>query len=61
MTTESQTDFHIAAKVALIRRGLTITELAYRIGYPRNTVSMAIHRPGFPKVKAKIKRSLGLE
>jgi len=42
------------------RRRFTITELARRIGYARETVSRAINRGEFPEVQREIAQYLGL-
>lgn len=45
-------------KKQLIDRGLSITALAKQVGYPRPTVSRAIHQNIFPHVRAKISEVL---
>ena len=57
----SQDKFPIAAKKALLDRDLTITALAGRLGFARNTVSMAINHPILPTVRRKIAKHLKLE
>ncbi len=42
----------------MVRRNLTVTELAKRIGRRRDTVSTAIHSERFPRVKALIEEAL---
>lgn len=60
MKTRKQS-FWQSAKIRLIERGESITALAMRIGYPRNTVSLAIHeRRHMPKVELAIRKELGL-
>jgi hypothetical protein len=53
-------DFTLAVRIALLRRGETITQLATRLGYARNTVSMAINHGVFKPVRARIRADLGL-
>lgn len=50
----------IDAKVALAQQGRTITGLAREFHLARNTVSMAIHRGLFPRVRRLIATALGL-
>ncbi len=55
----TQGDFALAAKTALLRRGLTVTALAGLLGFARNTVSIAINHPSMlPTVKARIRSYL---
>ncbi len=62
MPTRTQQDkFRIAAKTALVEGNLTITALAGRLGFARNTVSMAINHPILPTVRKKIAKHLKLE
>lgn len=50
----------IDAKVALAQQGKTIARLAREFHLARNTVSMAIHRGLFPRVRQLIATALGL-
>jgi DNA-binding Xre family transcriptional regulator len=61
MPTKAQTNFAIQAKVKLLQRGWTVTELAKRVGRSRNAVSIALHHSTmFPLVRERIKEELGL-
>ncbi|WP_184206692.1 hypothetical protein [Prosthecobacter dejongeii] len=52
--------FKEAAKLAMMRRNLTVAALANRLGRQRNTVSIAInHETMCPGVKEEIKKELG--
>ena len=55
--------FGQSVKIRLINRHLSVTGLAERLGYKRNTVSLAIHsnRPGFDKVRQAIRAELDLK
>lgn len=57
----SQDKFRVNAKKALLDYGLTVTGLATKLGFARNTVSMAINHPVFPTVRRKIAKALKLE
>jgi lambda repressor-like predicted transcriptional regulator len=48
-------------KTRLLEQGRTITGLAKKTGYARNTVSMAINRLIFPAVLAAVRKELGLD
>lgn len=48
------------AKVALLQHSQTVTGLAAKLGLARNTVSMAINRGLFPRVRALIAAELHL-
>lgn len=49
-----------AAKIALVQRGQTVSGLARKFNLARNTVSMAINRGAFPRVRALIAQELQL-
>ena len=55
-----QDKFCVAAKTRLVELNLSITELAKRIGFARNTVSMAINHPIYPTVRRRIATALGI-
>jgi len=57
----TQDSFPIAAKKRLIERRLTVTGLAKRLGFARNTVSMALNHPILPTVRRKIAKELHLD
>lgn len=48
-------------RLALVRRGLSVTKLAKKLKHPRPTVSAALNRGKFPRVLEKIKEELGDE
>jgi hypothetical protein len=60
LTLRGQDNFGLQVRIALLRRGETITQLAARLGYARNTVSMAINHGVFQPVRARIRQELGL-
>lgn len=53
-------DFATEVKIALLRRGDTLTHLALRLGYARNTLSLAINKGLFPRVQRQIREALDL-
>jgi len=44
----------------MLERGLTVSALARKLGYSRNSVSLAINRSMFAGVLASIRKELGL-
>lgn len=52
--------FRVAAKSAITRRRTSITAVAGKLGFARNTVSMAINRYKFPRVLAALRKELNL-
>jgi predicted transcriptional regulator len=50
--------FRTWVKTRLIENDLTVSELAKRVGYPRRTVSAAIHGASFPYVVTSIAKLL---
>ena len=52
--------FRKAVKKALVDRNRSITSLASKLGYARNTVSMAINRYKFPGVIRDVREELGI-
>lgn len=55
------TDFSAQAKIRLIQRQESVTALARRIGFPRNSVSLAIHgRRRMPRIERAVRKELGL-
>jgi hypothetical protein len=57
----AQLDFAFQVKTALLRRKLTVTQLAKVLGYARNTVSIAVNHPSMmPGVKVSIRKHLRL-
>jgi hypothetical protein len=53
-------NFAIRVRITLLRRGETVTQLASRLGYSRNAVSMAINHGVFKPLRACIRADLGL-
>lgn len=49
-----QTQFERRAKIAAFERGLTITAIAEALGVRRETVSLAINKPGRASMKKAI-------
>jgi plasmid maintenance system antidote protein VapI len=45
----------------LVQMDLTVTGLAAKIGFARNTVSMAINHPVLPTVRRRIAKALKME
>jgi plasmid maintenance system antidote protein VapI len=61
MSSKKQAErFRFQVKSELLARNQTITALARKLGYARNTVSMAINRHIFPGVILNIRQELGL-
>jgi transposase-like protein len=60
MSTFKQQDFSTAVKEALLYHPevSTVSDVARRLGYHRNTVSRAIHQGGFVRVRKEIARLL---
>lgn len=59
--TEKQHDFTVKTKIALLRKRLTVTELARKLKLHRTGVSRAINDPSsLPTVAARIKKELAL-
>jgi len=57
----SQHKFRIAAKIAMVQRGLSVTALAKKIGCSRNGVSLAINHGLFKGTRNKVALELGLK
>lgn len=55
-----QEDFRLAAKTELLRREMSVTGLAKKIGISRNVTSVAINHGMYPTVRKKIARALRL-
>lgn len=59
---QSQAKFALRAKTQLLKRGLSIKDLAVILGLARNTVSMAINHPTvLPTVKERIRTELKMK
>lgn len=61
MQTIPQDNFRLTAKRRLLELGWSVTALAARLGFARNTVSMAINHPVYPTVRRRIAKALKLE
>jgi hypothetical protein len=57
---ENQTEFWLRVKMELLRRDLSVAQLARRLRRPRPTVSSAIHGASFPKVRELVRKELSL-
>lgn len=54
--------FGQSVKIRLIERHESVTTLARKIGFPRNSVSLAIHgRRRMPRIESAVRRELGLK
>jgi plasmid maintenance system antidote protein VapI len=60
-TIANQEKFSITAKKRLLERRMTITALARKLGFARNTVSMAINHPILPTVRERVAKHLNIE
>jgi transcriptional regulator with XRE-family HTH domain len=60
MPRENQDSFPTAVKIALVRKGMTVTDLAERLGKSRENVSRAIHNGQFPSINKRIRKALAL-
>jgi DNA-binding Xre family transcriptional regulator len=52
--------FPLRVKVALLERGITVTDLAEKLCLSRNGVSRAINHPVLPTVRRRIEKELAL-
>lgn len=53
--------FYLRAKIRLLERGQTISDLARMLGFDRASISLVIHgRRRMPGVEAEVRRELGL-
>lgn len=59
--TATQDKFRVDAKKRLIEQRLSVTRLAQKLGFARNTVSMAINHPVLPTVMHRVAKELKLE
>lgn len=55
---QAQTFDNVPLRLALVRSGMTVSELAEKVKRPRPTVSAALNRGKFPRVLALIKEAL---
>lgn len=55
-----QADFRVEVKTELLKREMSISQLAASLGRPRSTVSQAINRQRFPRVRREITNRLQL-
>jgi transposase-like protein len=58
MPRRSQDKFRLRVKTHLLRSGLTVTQLALKLGIRRTTVSVAINQDRFPRVQARIAKEI---
>ena len=58
--TQTQEEFMRSVKVALIKKGMSIGELAQELGLSRNTVSLAVNSGIYKPTQKKIKSFLNL-
>lgn len=56
-----QVDFALRVKTALLRKGLSVTDLATELGLARNTVSLAINRGLYAPTRQRIASYLSLK
>lgn len=52
--------FRMAAKTALLRREMTVTDLADRLRIQRSSVSRAINNGVYPRIRARVAEELNL-
>ena len=57
---EKQDNFQIKVKLALLRRGMSVKELAEKLDRPRSSVSQAINQERFFLLKKLITQELSL-
>lgn len=60
MRTRPQADFALRVKMALLKRGLSMTQLAVRLGVSRNTVSLAVNRGLYEPTRQRIAKELSI-
>ena len=56
--TAPQADFTLRVKVALLERGLSMSDLAHQLGLCRNTVSLAVNRGLYEPTRKRIAAKL---
>jgi predicted transcriptional regulator len=56
----TQANFREEAKIALLRRRMSISDLAAKIGRPRSSVSRAINGEVYPRLREAIRKALKL-
>lgn len=60
MRTRPQADFALRVKMALLKRGLSMTQLAVLLGVSRNTVSLAVNRGLYEPTRQRIAKELSI-
>jgi lambda repressor-like predicted transcriptional regulator len=60
-SSKNQTQFELAVKTELLKRGMTVTQLAKKLGFSRTAVSLAINQSVLPTVKDAIASHLGIQ
>ena len=58
--TQPQADFALSVKYALLKRGMSLTQLADSLGLARNTVSLAVNRGLFAPTRKRIAEILSI-
>lgn len=58
--TAPQGDFALRVKMALLQRGLSISDLARELSLSRNTVSLAVNRGLYAPTRERISQKLHL-
>ncbi len=56
--TRAQEEFALRVKVALLKRGLSMSDLAHKLGVARNTVSLAVNRGLYAPTRRRIEQFL---
>lgn len=58
---KNQTQFELAVKTELLKRGMTVTQLASELDLSRTAVSLAINQSVLPTVKEAIANHLSIQ
>lgn len=58
--TQPQADFALRVKMALLERGLSITDLARLLKLSRNTVSLAVNRGLYEPTRKRVAKHLSI-
>ena len=58
--TQRQADFALRVKVALLKSGHSMTDLAAELGLSRNTVSLAVNRGLYEPTRRRIAQHLSI-
>ena len=57
---DTQGQFSLRVKIRLVELGLTVTDLAHKLGVNRNTASLAINRGLFEPTRRRIAEYLSI-